>query len=118
MIGDILKYLRKQHNLTQQEVAQALSIARSTYTSYENNTRSPDYDSLLKLADFFSVTTDFILGRTNLYQKTSPAKTPQDKELTETINHLLFVRELNEKDYEYIVKQVEDFANYVQKKNR
>lgn len=63
--GDILKRLRKSNNLSQQELTDRLKINRSTYARYETSSTQPDYDTLNKLADFFGVTTDFILGRSD-----------------------------------------------------
>ena len=61
-IGDRLKILRKEANLTQKELAEKLSITRVCYTRYENNVFSPDLDTLVALAKFYGVTTDYILG--------------------------------------------------------
>lgn len=63
MLGDNLKKLRTDRDLTQQELADSLNINRVTYTQYENNKREPDNDTLCLLADFFKVTTDELLGR-------------------------------------------------------
>lgn len=64
--GDRLKKLRKEKKLSQQELADKLGINRSTYARYETSTTEPDYETLRKLADFFGVTVDYILGRTNI----------------------------------------------------
>ncbi|MGI6429335.1 MAG: helix-turn-helix domain-containing protein [Syntrophomonadaceae bacterium] len=57
-----MKTLRLQANLSQSELAQSLGISRSAVSSYENGTRDPNYDILLKLAAFFNVSTDYLLG--------------------------------------------------------
>lgn len=64
-IGTKLKDLRLQCDLTQQEVAQQLKINRVNYTRYENNVNRPDYEVLVKLADFFDTTTDYLLDKEN-----------------------------------------------------
>lgn len=60
---DRLKLLRNAKGLTQQNIADYLGISRPTYTRYETGEREPDQDTLLKLADFFEVTVDYLLGR-------------------------------------------------------
>lgn len=62
--GDILKKLRNEKGLSQQELTDRLNINRSTYARYETSNTQPDYDTLKLLADYFEVSTDYILGRT------------------------------------------------------
>lgn len=57
-----LKSIRKTRNLTQQEVADAISVERVTYARYENGSRTPPVDNVIRLARFFNVTTDYLLG--------------------------------------------------------
>lgn len=45
------------------ELGQKLNLAESTISGYENGNRKPDYDTLNKFADFFDVSTDYLLGR-------------------------------------------------------
>ena len=54
-IGARLKYLRKQDDITQLELANALGIAKSTISMYESGNREPDFETLEKLADYFNV---------------------------------------------------------------
>ena len=121
MLGDNIKYLRKKHKLTQQDVARALGIARSTYTSYENNNRSPDYELLIKIADYFNVSTDFLLGRmerTNLMKDEYPdsKEAVNSNNVLDIVNNLMHIREISEEDYAYITKQLEDFISYARNK--
>jgi HTH-type transcriptional regulator, competence development regulator len=64
-LAERLKEARKQKKLTQRELAAKLSISQSTVALYETGDRNPDPDTLNKLADFFNVSTDWLLGRTN-----------------------------------------------------
>ncbi|MDQ7092212.1 helix-turn-helix transcriptional regulator [Desulfosporosinus sp. PR] len=64
MLGKRLLYLRNKHRLTQEELAKILCMSRSTYAQYEVDRRKPDYDTLQRIADYFKVSTDFLLGRT------------------------------------------------------
>ncbi len=64
-IGEILKALRKDNNLTQQELAERLKIGQATIACYENGQREPSVSNLISYADFFECTLDFITGRTD-----------------------------------------------------
>lgn len=63
MIGDTLKQLRAKRGLTSEELCAKIGIKGGSYRNYERNDRKPDYDTLVKLADFYGVTTDYLLGR-------------------------------------------------------
>ncbi|HHY13787.1 MAG TPA: helix-turn-helix transcriptional regulator [Thermoanaerobacterales bacterium] len=62
--GDIIVKLREEKGMQQKELAKALNIGSSRLSHYENNRREIDNETLVKIADYFSVTTDFLLGRT------------------------------------------------------
>lgn len=57
-----LRELREEFGLTQQAVAEFLNIKQNTYSQYENEKRQLPIDVLIKLARFYKVTTDYILG--------------------------------------------------------
>ena len=71
-----LKELRKNRGLTQADMATHLKVNRTTLTKYETGEREPDFSTLLSLASFFDVSTDYLLGRTNLR---SPMKVSGNK---------------------------------------
>lgn len=60
---ETLKLLRKQKGLKQKDVADFLGITVSAYGNYELDQRQADYQTLCKLADYFNVTVDYLLGR-------------------------------------------------------
>lgn len=62
--GEILAELRREKNIGQKELAVYLNVSVGTISNYENNVHSPDLNNLCRLADFFGVTADYILGRT------------------------------------------------------
>lgn len=62
---DRMKKLREGRDLTQQALADALSIGKSAIALYETEKRQPDPDTLRKLAAFFHCSTDYLLGLTN-----------------------------------------------------
>lgn len=61
-----LKLLRTERNITQMELAFDLGLPQSTYQQYESGTREAPYDTLIQIADYFGVSIDFLLGRTNI----------------------------------------------------
>jgi len=58
-----LKVERTNKNLTQFEIADILKINRVTYQGYEKGKHDPNLDTLIKLADFYKTSTDYLLGR-------------------------------------------------------
>ena len=64
-LGTRLAGLREERNLTQKKLASLLNMSGGTISNYENGVHSPDPGTLCRLADFYSVTTDYLLGRTN-----------------------------------------------------
>jgi len=61
-LGERLRKLRLERKLTQREVAEQLGIGVSTLGMYEGGWREPDLDTLMKLARFYGVTTDYLVG--------------------------------------------------------
>lgn len=72
--GETLKKLRLEKELNQVEFAKIFNIAKGTVSNWENNNRFPDKEMLNKLADFFEVSVDYLLGRTN--EQSPPTTTP------------------------------------------
>ncbi|MBT9670890.1 helix-turn-helix domain-containing protein [Secundilactobacillus kimchicus] len=63
MFANRLKELRKsQPGLTQESIAKQIGVAKTTYASYEQGKRQPDYEVLSKIAKRFDVTIDYLLG--------------------------------------------------------
>lgn len=58
-----LQTLRKQKGLTQGEISDIIGVKLSTYQKYERDVIFPPYDTLIRIADFYGVTTDYLLGR-------------------------------------------------------
>jgi len=66
MIGDNIRYLRKQYNMTIKELGESLGSNYARLGMYENNKRIPDPAMLIKIADFFNVSIDMLLDRKKL----------------------------------------------------
>lgn len=62
MFGDRLKELRESKHLKQSDLAKELGIGRTTLSNYELNNREPDFNILKKIANYFNVSTDYLLG--------------------------------------------------------
>lgn len=60
-----IRNLREDNELTQREIAEKLYIAKKTYERYENNERIPSIDFMIRLADFYNVSIDYLCGRTD-----------------------------------------------------
>jgi len=97
--GERLKILRMRKKLSQQDVADRLNINRSTYARYELGQTQPDFETLEKLADFFDVSTDYILGRTDF---PNPPGNDED-------NLVAFYNldDLDEEDIQYVKETIE-----------
>ena len=57
-----LQKLRKSRNLTQEEISDIIGVKLSTYQKYERDVISPPYDTLIKIAKYYNVSTDYLLG--------------------------------------------------------
>ncbi|MBE5744167.1 MAG: helix-turn-helix transcriptional regulator [Clostridiales bacterium] len=62
-IGNKLKELRLSENLTQEQLSEKVGVSRVNYTRYETDKVRPDYETLIKLADFYDVSLDEIFNR-------------------------------------------------------
>ncbi|GAB2671400.1 helix-turn-helix domain-containing protein [Paenibacillus thermoaerophilus] len=63
--GNRIAFLREQRKMTQEELSQKVGITRAALSHYENNRREPDYETLEAIANFFQVSADYLMGRTN-----------------------------------------------------
>ncbi|MED1304181.1 hypothetical protein BK704_01250 [[Bacillus thuringiensis] serovar konkukian] len=87
--GQRLKELRGSR--TQDEVAQKLGIARARYSHFENNRHEPDLQLIQKMANYYEVTTDYLLGNSNhktLDEEKSEKISKEAADLMERINKL------------------------------
>ena len=67
-----LRLLREEMKLSQQKLAVEFDIAQSQIQNYETGGYQPDIETLNKYADFFDVSVDFLLGRTDIRRKPEP----------------------------------------------
>ena len=90
MIGERLKELRGKR--TQADVAQQIGISRARYSHYENNRNTPDIEIIKKLAQFYNVSVEYIIGipekKYNPYELTPREINDIEKDLDKMINNL------------------------------
>ncbi|APM40587.1 helix-turn-helix domain-containing protein [Clostridium kluyveri] len=97
--GDRLKELRKKSNLTQQELANKFYLNKSSISRYENDTQLPEHNILEKIADYFNVSIDYLLGRTNIRNTENTYVTPKEHEDIEEVVEELRERLLNTENF-------------------
>ncbi len=61
MLGEVIKKLRTAHNISQVQLANGLNVSKQTVSNWENNNILPSIEMLVKTAQFFSVSTDYLL---------------------------------------------------------
>ncbi len=109
----ILRQLRKDAKRTQQQMADVLGITQQAYAAYENDKSSPPKDVLEKIADFFGVTTDYLLGREG---NTSTASSNSSLVIPEKYRDVLIAcnegaDDLTQEDIDAIVRFIEFTKN-------
>ena len=67
-LGKILAKLRQERRLTKEQLGQVLCVSAGTISNYEKDVHLPDADKLIILADYFHVSTDYLLGRTRIQE--------------------------------------------------
>lgn len=63
--GELLAELRADRKITQKQLADVLHVSVGTISNYENGVHFPDVEKLIDIADYFNITTDYLLGRTS-----------------------------------------------------
>ncbi len=67
-----LKLLRQEKKISQQKLADALGLSQQSINHYENHKIEPDIGTLIKLADFFDTSIDYIVGHTEIVRRIEP----------------------------------------------
>lgn len=79
-LGDRIRYLRENAELKQKDMVMEFSINENTWSQYENNKRTPDIETIKKIAQFFNVSIDYLMDLTD------EAYDPREKEFKEMIS--------------------------------
>ena len=106
-LSNRLKMLRTKQNLSQRQMAEILGLETSSYGKYENSKAQPPADKLQALAEFFDVSVDYLLGRTNVRKLNLP----------ENVQVLQMAEEIDELS-ETQQQQLRDFLDYIKSKNQ
>lgn len=67
-----LKQLRTIKGISQKQLAEIMSLSQQSINKYENHGVEPDIDTLIKLADYFNTSVDYLIGHTNINHKIEP----------------------------------------------
>lgn len=112
-----LKELRKAKGLTQVEVSKFVGISQNSYSYWENDKVKIDNASIIKLADFFGVTVDYLLGRESLTaeERAAGASLTRRVEITPLEDDLLYAfreigKKLGEKGQRALIDVAESMA--------
>lgn len=105
--GELLAELRKDKSMTQHDLADVLHVSVGTISNYEKSVHFPDVEKLVNLADFFNVTTDYLLGRceSNLSPDVFQEMVTEDKTVGDIITTL---RQLPEERKRMLVQIIDD----------
>ncbi|MDU2282267.1 helix-turn-helix domain-containing protein [Clostridium sp.] len=71
MLGNRLKDLRYQKEITQEELGKVLNKTKNNISQYETGKRQPDNETLIKISEYFQVSLDYLLGKTDIKNFTS-----------------------------------------------
>ena len=129
MIGRRIAELRKEKGMTQEELARALNITRSALSLYEIGKREPDTDTIKKIAEFFGVSIDYLLGQTDIRnphkefiqkakEKYGSRGKKQAEELLENIKSLFDGGELPEEDKDEFFRAITEIYFDARAKNK
>lgn len=110
-LGEKIRNLRISKGLTQERLGELLNLAESTISLYESNRRSPDYETLNKIADFFGVSTDYLLGRTD---ERLPAYLLKEQFAENKVNHDPFLDDLLKKVPDLTDKEKESLKDHME----
>lgn len=110
MFSKRLKLLRQEKRLSQIELSKVILVGNKTISDYERGVSNPDFETLQKIASFFNVSTDYLLGKTD---DRLPTPTSSPKDQLQGIKLALYnqTEELTEEQMEDVLKFVEFIKN-------
>lgn len=112
-LKDTLKQIREEHGLTKRELCQRTGISERAYLTYEFGEREPKISVIQKLADFYDVTTDYLLGRPNAKQPEDPINLAArefqlDSAQRGILAAYLYMKPADRKQFVKYIKQIAD----------
>lgn len=110
LIGDTIKKLRKENKLTQEQLGEAIGVSKMAISYFEKGKKAPGRESIEKIADYFHVTTDYLLGRTDSIKPS----TNQHAIITEEGKNIMAIIEnLPTEERKKAWEQLEMYVNYL-----
>lgn len=88
--ASIIKRLRLERGITQEQLASMLKVSRSTIGMYETGSREPDFETCEAIADIFNVDMDYLIGRSTVERKDPIVPMPKHEVTDEDIKFALF----------------------------
>ena len=113
LIGEKIKELRKNSKITQEQLGNAIGVSKMAISYFEKGKKSPGRESLEKIADYFDVTTDYLLGRSE-----DPELNEEDDKVVseEGKNIMSLIESLPEDERKKAWEQLEMYVTYMQNK--
>ena len=113
LLKNRLELLRNEKKITQKYLSCQIYVSQESISAYEIGKHLPTIDVLIKLADYFGVSTDYLLGRDDLKTRVS------DKDLDPFEKSLLnSFRKLNELDRELVVKLLSETVDFFERRKK
>ncbi|MBM7592219.1 helix-turn-helix domain-containing protein [Brevibacillus fulvus] len=114
IFGERLRILREEKNLKQEELGEVLGVGKVTIHGYESGKRKPSFEILIQIANYFQVTTDYLLGLTT--DRTPPAKIDIINQNAQKLNE--FLAELDKNKQDQFFEFLEVYVNGMKASNR
>lgn len=113
LIGEKIKELRKNSKITQEQLGNAIGVSKMAISYFEKGKKSPGRESLEKIADYFGVTTDYLLGRSE-----DPELNEEEDNVVseEGKNIMSLIESLPEDERKKAWEQLEMYVTYMQNK--
>ena len=121
MLGDRLRAIRKEHGLTQQNIAEVLGVDRTTYTVYEGGSITPSPATLVKLSQIYNVTVGYLIGVEENHPELR--KIPEEKQMEKLLSSdpisllkkeekelLLYFRVISDEEKRKIIDEMKTLA--------
>lgn len=122
MFAERLKLLRELSGLTQTQAAERLAINRVNYNRYEKGERSPDQETLIRIAQFFNTTIDYLLGNSNERRPGSgvlPIDDPEVLDFMKTVTgQFRIAANLSAKERQEILEDLADYFKFQLEKRK
>ncbi len=115
MFGERLKFLRENKNILQKELANVLNTTSQTISGWEISRTKPDYDTLVKIANYFNVSVDYLLGNeknANKYEQELKEKEILKKTLI-NIGYMQDGEDLSDEELERLMKFVKNNKEFI-----